>query len=40
LSVAEIFAVFPNGKTVYLSNDFLILDNLEKNKVLEKANTL
>lgn len=40
LSVAEILAVFPFGKTVHLSNDFLILDNIDKNEVLEKANNL
>ncbi len=40
LSVAEIFEVFPNGKTLYLSKEFLIIDNLDKNEVLEKANNL
>jgi len=40
LSVAEILAVFPKWKTAYLSKDVLILDNLEKKEVLEKANTL
>ncbi|MDD2871009.1 MAG: hypothetical protein PHS49_03385 [Candidatus Gracilibacteria bacterium] len=40
LSVAEILAVFPKGKTVYLSTDFLILDGLDKTDVLEKANNL
>ena len=40
LSVAEILAVFPEWKTVYLSKDFLILDNLEEIEVLKKANNL
>ncbi len=40
LSVAEILAVFSYGKTVYLSNDFLILDNISIDEVLEKANNL
>lgn len=40
LSVAEILVVFPLGKTVYLSNDFLILENLDKEEVLKKANNL
>ena len=40
LSVAEILAVFPYGKTVYLGKDFLILENIDKENVLSKANTL
>jgi len=40
LSVAEILAVFPEWKTVYFGVDFLILDGLEKNKVLNVANNL
>ena len=40
LSVAEILAVFPEWKTVYLSTDFLILDNIDEGKVLDKADTL
>ncbi len=40
LSVAELLAVFPSGKTVYLNTDFLILDNVDKNAVLDKANNL
>lgn len=40
LSIAEILAVFPDGKTVYFGRDFLILDNVSENKVLEKANNL
>lgn len=40
LSVAEIMTVFPEWKTVYLSKDFLILDNIDKELVLTKANTL
>jgi len=40
LSVSEILAVFPQWKTVFLSKDFLILDNIEKDEVLTKANNL
>ena len=40
LSVAEILSVFPEWKTVYLSKDFLILDNLDSEKILNKANNL
>ena len=40
LSVAEILSVFPDGKTVFLNNDFLILDNISKSDVLLKANNL
>jgi hypothetical protein len=40
LSVAEILAVFPKWKTVFLSNNFLILDNLDKDIVLTKADRL
>ena len=40
LSIAEILTVFPNGKTVYFDKDILILDNLEKEEVLKKANNL
>jgi len=40
LSVAEILAVFPKWKTIYLGTDFLILDNITEKKVLEKANNL
>ena len=40
LSVAEILAVFPEWKTVYMSKDFLVLDGLDKNRVIEKANYL
>ncbi len=40
LSVAEILAVFPDWKTVFLNKDFLILENIVKNEVLEKANNL
>lgn len=40
LSIAEILAVFPEGKTVYFSKDFLILNNLEEREVLEKCDKL
>ncbi len=40
LSVAEILAVFPEWNTAFLGNNFLILENLDKNKVLDKANKL
>jgi hypothetical protein len=33
-------AVFPEGKTVYFSKDFLILNNLEEREVLEKCDKL
>jgi tRNA G10 N-methylase Trm11 len=40
LSIAEIFAVFPEGKTVYFDTEILLLQNLEKTKILEKASHL
>lgn len=40
LSIAEILSVFPEGKTVYFGSDFLILDNLDENEVLEKCDKL
>lgn len=40
LSTAEILAVFPEGKTIYFSKDVLILDLIEENEVLQKANFL
>ena len=40
LSVSEILAVFPKWKTVFLWSNFLILENLDKSDVLEKANNL
>lgn len=40
LSIAEIFAVFPEGKAVFYSKDVLILENLNENLILEKANFL
>ncbi len=40
LSIAEIMSVFPEGKTVYFGSDFLILENLDEEKVLKKANNL
>jgi len=40
LSTAEILAVFPLWKTVYFNKDVLILDLIEENEVLQKANFL
>lgn len=40
LSIAEIFAVFPLWKTVYFNKDVLILEWIDKNEVLEKADFL
>lgn len=40
LSVAEILTVFPQGKTVYFSNDFLILNNIEEDNVINNADKL
>lgn len=40
LSVAEILTVFPEWKTVFFDNTMLILDNIEKEEVLKKANNL
>ena len=40
LSTAEILAVFPLWKTVYFNKDVLILEWIDKNDVLEKANFL
>lgn len=40
LSIAEIFTVFPKWKTVYFSKDFLILEKLDKQDILKKANNL
>ncbi|MCD5385278.1 hypothetical protein LRZ95_01270 [Candidatus Gracilibacteria bacterium] len=40
LSVAEILAVFPMGKTVFLSNDFLIIKGVEKENIIKKADKL
>ncbi|NVP17724.1 hypothetical protein HUU51_03320 [Candidatus Gracilibacteria bacterium] len=40
LSIAEIFTVFPEGKTVFYDKDVLILENLNENLILEKANFL
>lgn len=40
LSIAEIFTVFPEGKAVFYSKDVLIIENLNENLILEKANFL
>lgn len=40
LSVSEILAVFPEWKTVFLSKELLILDNLDSDLVLLKAKNL
>lgn len=40
LSVAEILAVFPMWKTVFLSNDFLIIKGVEKENIIKKADKL
>ena len=40
LSIAEILAVFPEWRTVYFSNDILILDWINKDVALKKANSL
>ncbi|MFK7780564.1 MAG: hypothetical protein QM490_05530 [Candidatus Gracilibacteria bacterium] len=40
LSIAEILSVFPEGKTVNFDTNFLILDNVTEEKILEKANNL
>ncbi|MDD3145371.1 MAG: hypothetical protein PHV23_04640 [Candidatus Gracilibacteria bacterium] len=40
LSIAEILAVFPEGKAVYFSKDILILDGIDKDEILKKANSL
>ena len=40
LSVSEILSVFPQWKTVFLSTDFLIIENVTKDDVLFKANKL
>ena len=40
LSIAEILAVFPKWKTVYLSKDFLILENIKNKDALNNANKL
>ena len=40
LSIAEIFAIFPNGKTVYFNKEILILEKLDKNDILNKINNL
>ena len=37
LSIAEIFAVFPKGKTLYFDTDILLLENITKDEILEKA---
>ena len=40
LSICEILLVFSKWKTVFLNKEFLILDNINKNLVLKKANRL
>lgn len=40
LSIAEIFKVFPNGKTVFFDKNILILENLEKTEILEKSKNI
>lgn len=40
LSVAEIFAVFLEWKTVFFDREFLVLEWISKAKILEKADTL
>ena len=40
LSTAEILAVFSNGKTIYFNKDVLILEWIDRNEVLEKADFL
>ncbi len=40
LSTAEILAIFPNGKTIYFNKDVLILEWIDRNEVLEKADFL
>ena len=40
LSIAEILAVFPMWKTVFLSNDFLIIKGVEKENIIKKADKL
>lgn len=40
LSIAEIFKVFPSGKSVFFDKNILILDNLKKEEVLEKSKNI
>ena len=40
LSIAEILFTFPEGKIVYLDKNFLILENTQKDEVLQKCDTL
>jgi hypothetical protein len=40
LSIAEIFAVFPSGKTVYFDSEIILLEGLSKEAVLAKASNL
>lgn len=40
LSIAEILAVFPEWKTVYFDKEILILDNINKEILIKKSNTL
>ncbi len=40
LSIAELLAVFPKWKTVYFDKEILILDSIDKEKIIKKSNTL
>ena len=40
LSIAEIFSVFPKGKTLYFDTDILLLENITQDEILEKASNL
>jgi len=40
LSIAEILAVFPNGNTVFCDENILVLNWIEKEEILKKANNL
>lgn len=40
LSIAEIYTVFPEWKTVYFDNNILIMDNLLIDKIINKSNFL
>jgi len=40
LSIAEILSVFPQGEADYFDKEILILNNLDKQIVLENANKL
>ena len=40
LSIAEIISVFSNGRIIYLDRNILVLDDIEKQEVLDKASFL